>query len=32
MKSHTMIEKTLSEHIIIVILHFVAKNVGFEQK
>ena len=32
MKSHTMIEKTLSEHMIMVILHFWAKNVVFEQK
>ena len=32
MKSHTMIEKTLSEHIIMVILHFWVKNVVFEQK
>ena len=32
MKSHTMIEKTLSEHIIMVILHFWVKNLVFEQK
>ena len=32
MQSHTMIEKTLSEHMIMVILHFWAKNVVFEQK
>ena len=31
MKSHTMIEKTLLEHIIIVILHFWAKNVVFNK-
>ena len=31
MKSHTMIEKTLSEHMIMVILHFWAKYVVFEQ-
>ena len=32
MKSHIMIVKTLSEHIIMVILNFWAKNVVFEQK
>ena len=32
MKFHTMIEKTLSEHIIMIILHFLFKNVVFEQK
>ena len=32
MKSHTMIEKTLFEHIIMVIVHFGVKNVVFEQK
>ena len=32
MKSHTMIEKTLSEHIIMIIMHFLFKNVVFEQK
>ena len=31
MRSHTMIVKTLSEHIIKVILHFWVKNVVFEQ-
>ena len=32
MKSRTMVEKTLSEHMIMFILHFWAKNVVFEQK
>ena len=33
MKSHTMIEfKSLSEHMIIFILHFGVRNVVFEQK
>ena len=32
MKSHTMIDKTLSEHSIMIILHFLFKNVVFEQK
>ena len=32
MKSHTMIEKTLSEHLIMAILPFLAKNVVLEQK
>ena len=32
MKIHTMIENTLSEHIIMVILHFFGQNVVFEQK
>ena len=32
MKSHTIIVKTLSEHMIIVILHFWVKNLVFEQK
>ena len=31
MKSHTMIVKTLSKHIIMVILHFFVKNVAFEK-
>ena len=31
-KSHMMIVKTLSQHMIMVILHFWAKNVVFEQK
>ena len=32
MKSHKVIEKTLSEHIIMVILHFWVKNVFFFNK
>ena len=32
MKSHMLIEKTLSENMIIVILHFWVKDVVFEQK
>ena len=32
MKYHTMIVRTCPEHIIILILHFWVKNVGFEIK
>ena len=32
MKSHTIIVKTLSEHMIIVIVHFWVKNLVFELK
>ena len=32
MKSYTIIVKTLSKHMKIVILHFLVKNVGFEEK
>ena len=31
MNSHTMIAKTLSEHILMVIFEFFVKNVGFDQ-
>ena len=32
MKSHTMIVKILSEHILMVILHFLVKKCGFWTK